>query len=100
MMPTKISAFTGDLRLPLRRGKRVTFSSPLLLPLPLLPLFALVPELPRDVVDDFFFAGFLSATGGSQQVENLEADHANVAGTEGHDDVAGLCTIDEMAGDS
>jgi hypothetical protein len=95
MMLTRISAFTGDLRLPLRLGKRVTLSllPPLLLPLDL--------ELEALRVD--FLAGLLpdllSATLGSQQIENLKADHANVASAKGHDDVAGLGTLHEMTGD-
>jgi hypothetical protein len=95
MMLTKISAFTGDLRLPLRLGRRVTLSL-----LPLLLLLPLALELEALRVD--FLAGFLpdllSATLGSQQIKHLEADHADVAGTEGHDDVAGLGTLDEMTG--
>ena len=88
-------AFSGDFRFPLRRGMRVTLS--FLLPLLLLPL--LLPEVLR-LFAGFFLAGFFSATGGSQEIENLEADHADIAGTKGHDDVAGLGAIDEMAGHS
>ena len=90
-------AFSGDFRLPLRRGRRVTFSFllPLLL---LLVLPLLLPEVLL-LFAGFFRAGFLSATSGSQEIENLEADHADIAGTEGHDDVAGLGAIDKMAGD-
>jgi hypothetical protein len=67
---------------------RVTL--PFLLPLLLLLL----------LLAGFFLAGFFSATSSPQEIENFETDHADIAGTEGHDDVAGLSAIDKMAGDS
>jgi hypothetical protein len=97
-MATMMIAFSGDFRLPLRRGRRVTLSfllpELLRVPLVLADLLLLLP------LAGFFLAGFFSATVGSQEIENLETDHADIAGTEGHDDVAGLSAIDKMAGDS
>ena len=96
MMLRMMIAFSGDFRLPLRRGRRVTLS--LLLPELLLVLLVLADLLLLPLAG-FFLAGFFSATVGSQEIENLEADHADVTGTEGHDDVAGLGAIDKMPGD-
>jgi hypothetical protein len=97
MMLRMMIAFSGDFRLPLRRGRRVTLSfllpELLRVPLVLADLLLLLP------LAGFFLAGFFSATVGSQEIENLEADHADVTGAEGHDDVAGLGAIDQMSGD-
>jgi len=69
--------------------------------LPLLLLLPLALELEALRVD--FLAGLLpdllSATLGSQQIKYLEADHADVAGAEGHDDVARFGARDKVTGD-
>ncbi|MGI9136877.1 MAG: hypothetical protein ACR2JS_07445 [Candidatus Nanopelagicales bacterium] len=66
--PRMMIDFSGDFLLPVRRGRRVTFSFLLLLLLLLLLFLLAVLLLPALVLlDGFFLAGFFSATGGSQE---------------------------------